>query len=148
MMEGGALQNNGTESKVEDREILLAEGQVGDATTSTSRRQPARRSPQASRVPVTPTSGLAISSFALGIGGLTVLPLVGSILAIVFGYLARNDIRQRRGELAGDGLAVAGLVMGWVAVGAALVICTLALLGVTTSLCCVGPCGLLSLAAD
>lgn len=63
------------------------------------------------------TSGLAIASLLLGIGGLTILPLIGSILALIFGYMARNDIRQRPDEVTGEGLAMAGIVMGWIAVG-------------------------------
>ncbi|MBN1660876.1 MAG: DUF4190 domain-containing protein [Anaerolineae bacterium] len=66
------------------------------------------------------TSGLAIASLLLGIGGLTFLPLLGSIVAILLGYMARTDIRQRPAELSGDGLALAGIVMGWIAVGLAI----------------------------
>jgi hypothetical protein len=66
-----------------------------------------------------PTSGLAIASLLLGIGGLTILPLLGSILAIIFGYMARKDIRQRAGLVSGDGLAVAGIVLGWISIGLA-----------------------------
>jgi hypothetical protein len=40
---------------------------------------------------------------------------IGSILALVFGYVARNQIRER-GE-GGDGMAIAGIVLGWVGVG-------------------------------
>jgi hypothetical protein len=69
----------------------------------------------------TPTSGLAIASLVLGIGGLTILPLLGSIVALILGYMARNEIRQRPDELTGDGLAIAGIVMGWIAVGLAVV---------------------------
>jgi hypothetical protein len=71
----------------------------------------------ASRAPTPATSGLAIASLVLGIGGLTLLPLIGSIAAIILGYMARSDIRKRPGEVTGDGLAMAGLVMGWIAVG-------------------------------
>ena len=39
------------------------------------------------------------------------VPLPASILAIVFGHIARGQIR-RTGEK-GDGLALAGLVLGW-----------------------------------
>lgn len=63
-----------------------------------------------------PTSGLAIASLVLGIGGLTLLPLLGSIVALILGYMARKEIRQRPDELSGDGLAIAGIVMGWIAV--------------------------------
>ena len=41
--------------------------------------------------PSLPTSGLAIASLVMGIGGLFLLPLLGSILAVIFGYMARRD---------------------------------------------------------
>jgi len=67
------------------------------------------------------TSGMAIASLIMGIAGWTLLPLVGSILAIVFGYAARRDIRRRPDELTGEGMAVAGLVLGWIMVGLSVV---------------------------
>jgi hypothetical protein len=76
-------------------------------------------SPRAAAAGV-PTSGLAIASLVLGIGGLTLLPLLGSIVAIVFGYMARNDIRKRPGEVTGEGLATAGIVLGWISIGLSL----------------------------
>jgi hypothetical protein len=63
------------------------------------------------------TSGLAIASLVSGIVGWTIVPFLGSILAIILGYMARNEIRQRPGELEGEGFATAGLVLGWLAVG-------------------------------
>ena len=63
------------------------------------------------------TSGMAIASLVMGIAGWTLFPLVGSILAIVFGYAARRDIRSRPDELTGEGMAIAGLVLGWIMVG-------------------------------
>jgi hypothetical protein len=89
-----------------------------------------------------PTSGLAIASLVLGIGGLTVLPLLGSVAAIILGYMARQDIRRRPGQVSGDGLAVAGIVMGWIVVGASILVFVLSLLGVVASLCGFGLCGL------
>lgn len=59
------------------------------------------------------TNGYAIASLACGLGQFVVGPL-GTIPAIVFGHVARNQIR-RTGEQ-GDGLALAGLVLGWGAV--------------------------------
>lgn len=64
-----------------------------------------------------PTSGMAIAALALGISGLTVFPFLGSILALIFGYMARNEVRQRPDEISGEGLAVAGIVTGWIGVG-------------------------------
>ena len=64
---------------------------------------------------------MAIASLVMGIAGWTLLPLVGSILAIIFGYAARREIRQRPDELTGEGMAVAGLVLGWIMVGLSVV---------------------------
>ena len=61
-------------------------------------------------------STLAIVSLVAGILGWTLLPLLGSIVAIVTGHLARAEIRREPERLEGDGLAVAGLVLGWASV--------------------------------
>ena len=63
-------------------------------------------------VPPRRTNGLAIASMVLGI---LWLYWIGSILALVFGYIARNQIRER-GE-SGGGMATAGIVLGWIGVG-------------------------------
>lgn len=68
---------------------------------------------------VIPTSGMAIASLVLGISGLTVLPFLGSILALIFGYTARKEIREHPDRVSGDGLAVAGIVLGWISVAVA-----------------------------
>jgi hypothetical protein len=58
------------------------------------------------------TNGLAIASMVLGIVWIYWL---GSILALIFGYVARKQIRDR--QEGGDGMAIAGIVLGWVGVG-------------------------------
>jgi hypothetical protein len=64
--------------------------------------------------PVVPqrTNGMAIASMVLGI---LWLYWIGSVLALVFGYVAKSQIRER-GE-GGDGMATAGIVLGWIGVG-------------------------------
>jgi hypothetical protein len=62
------------------------------------------------------TSGYAVAALVLGIAGLFVFPLIPSILAIVFGQRAKDEIRTNP-AVAGEGLATAGLVLGWVGVG-------------------------------
>jgi hypothetical protein len=82
--------------------------------------EPVSYEPSAAYVPPAPpapTSGMAIVALVLGISGLTVFPFLGSILALIFGYMARTEIRQRPDELGGKGLAVAGIVTGWIGVG-------------------------------
>ena len=62
------------------------------------------------------TSALAITSLVSGLLGWTFLPLVGSLVAIVTGHMARAEIRRANGQIEGDGLAIAGLVLGWLVV--------------------------------
>ena len=65
------------------------------------------------------TSTTAIVSLISGLLGWTLLPLVGSVVAVVTGHLARAEIRRSPQTLEGDGLAVAGLVLGYAALGTA-----------------------------
>ena len=63
--------------------------------------------------PAARTNGLAIASLACGLAQFMFGPLA-TIPAIVFGHVARHQIK-RTGEQ-GAGLALAGLVLGWAAV--------------------------------
>lgn len=60
------------------------------------------------------TSTYAVISLVAGILGWSLMPFLGSIAAIVFGHMARAEIRRSNGQLDGDGLAIAGLVLGWI----------------------------------
>jgi Domain of unknown function (DUF4190) len=59
-----------------------------------------------------PVNGLAVASLVLGI--LWVF-WIGSILAVIFGYRALKQIKERNES--GYGLAIAGIVLGWVGLG-------------------------------
>lgn len=63
--------------------------------------------------PPVKTNGLAIASMVLGI---LWLYWVGSILALIFGYIAKNAIDRSGGREAGRGMAIAGIVLGWIGV--------------------------------
>ena len=63
--------------------------------------------------PVAKTNGLAIASLACGLAQFAFGPLA-TIPAIMCGYMARSQIK-RTGEQ-GAGLALAGLILGWVVV--------------------------------
>jgi hypothetical protein len=63
--------------------------------------------------PVRRTSSMAIVSLVAGLLGWTFAPWLGSIIAIITGHMARAEIRRDPAGLEGDGLAVAGLVLGW-----------------------------------
>ena len=94
-----------------------------DVAVEVAERAPAEPPPPAAASPSVPTSGLAVAALVSGVAGLTILPIVGGILAIVLGYMARRDIRARPDEVSGDGLALAGIVMGWIAIGLIVVGC-------------------------
>lgn len=74
--------------------------------------------------PAAPTNSLAIVSLIFGILGWTLLPFLGSIVAIVCGHLARGEIRRspidNRPE--GDGMAIAGLVLGYAQIAVSVVV--------------------------
>jgi hypothetical protein len=63
------------------------------------------------RVATTGTNGFAIASLVLGIlwfWGVT------SILALVFGYIALRQVRERHEN--GRGMALAGVILGWIGI--------------------------------
>ena len=73
--------------------------------------------PQGNHYAILPTSTMAIVSLIAGIAGFTMFPLIGSIVAIWTGYEARKETRSVPPRAAGDGMATAGIVMGWIQVG-------------------------------
>jgi hypothetical protein len=56
------------------------------------------------------TSGLAIASLVCSLAGLLLIPLV---LGIVFGFVARSQIKNSNGTQGGEGLALAGIIIGF-----------------------------------
>lgn len=56
---------------------------------------------------------MAQISVIAGIGSWIVFPVVGAIVAIVCGHIARKEIRESGGRQGGDGMAVLGLVLGY-----------------------------------
>ena len=78
------------------------------------------------------TNGLAIAALISGILGLTIFFGLGSVLALIFGYIARGQIKRSQGQQGGNGMAIAGLVMGWIGVVVSLVFVVLLILGAVT----------------
>ena len=87
------------------------------------------------------TSNLAVISLIAGILGITILPFLGSIVAVFTGHMARKEIAASNGTLSGDGLAIAGLILGYfVIVTSVLGICVVGAmlaLGISLPLCLV-----------
>ena len=90
---------------------------------SAGRGLPAGYQPQ-HRSQVRKTNGMAIASLVLGI--LWVYWL-GSILALIFGYIGKNQIDNSNGKQDGRGLAVAGIVLGWIGVATLVLVIIVAL---------------------
>ena len=61
------------------------------------------------------TNGFATASLVCGIVGIAACGVL-SILAIVFGHIARSQIRASGGRQGGAGLALAGLILGYIVV--------------------------------
>lgn len=73
-------------------------------------------------VPVAPTSGLAVAALVCGAAGL--LTFVSCIPAIILGHMALAQIRKTRPEPEGKGMAIAGLVLGYLMLVATALIIT------------------------
>jgi hypothetical protein len=87
----------------------------------------AQTPPAATPAPA-PTNTMAILSLIAGIAGLSVLPFVGSVVAVILGPIAKRDIAASGGAQTGEGLATAGTILGWVGIG--LTVLGLCLIGV------------------
>lgn len=66
------------------------------------------------------TNGKAIGSLILGVIGVTGVPIVASIVAIILGHMARHEIAVTGKE--GKGLATTGIVLGWIGVVLAVIV--------------------------
>ncbi|MDQ3304810.1 MAG: DUF4190 domain-containing protein [Actinomycetota bacterium] len=73
--------------------------------------------------PPRPNNGMAIASMVLGILWING---IGSILALVFGYIAKRQIAERNEQ--GAGFATAGIVLGWVGIGALVLVVIIAII--------------------
>jgi len=60
-----------------------------------------------------PNSTAALVSLIFGILSWVMLPLVGPIVAVIAGHMARAEIRRSNGQVGGSGMATAGLVLGY-----------------------------------
>ena len=62
-------------------------------------------------------NGLAILSLVTGILGFFLLPIVGSIAAIVSGNIALSQFKMLNEANSSEGLARAGVILGWIGLG-------------------------------
>jgi hypothetical protein len=73
--------------------------------------------PNPAFTPVGPrTSTMAIISLIGGIAGWTVLPFLGALAGIIFGHIAKSEIKKSAGMVTGNGMATAGLILGYLSI--------------------------------
>ncbi len=87
-----------------------------------------------------PTNGMAVASLVLGIVSLACSQCITAIPGVIFGHIALKQIRESGGTQGGRGMAIAGLVTGYISLGLVAVvllaygiIALVALLGVAVS---------------
>ena len=68
---------------------------------------------RAPAAPASSTSALAVASLIAGIFSWILMPFIAGVVAVICGHMARGEIKRSNGTLEGDGLAIAGLVLGY-----------------------------------
>lgn len=64
--------------------------------------------------PIRTTNSLAVVSLVFGCISWFALPFIGAIVAVVCGHISRTEIRRAPpGTVEGDGMALAGLILGY-----------------------------------
>lgn len=79
------------------------------------------------------TSGWAIASLILSLANWLVLPVIGAILGIVFGHIALGEIKASQGRVEGRGVAMAGLIIGYVSLGLAVCVIAVVIIAIAAS---------------
>lgn len=74
------------------------------------------------------TNGLAIAGMILGI---LWIYWIGSILALIFGYISKSQIDESNGWQTGRGMSIAAIVLGWVGMGLLAVVIVAAIIAST-----------------
>lgn len=85
------------------------------------------------------SSSLAVISLISGILGWLGLFGLGGIVAVITGHMAMNEINKNMGRLTGEGMAKAGLILGYLNIGLTVLgLClgiALTLLGISLPFC-------------
>lgn len=67
------------------------------------------------------TSGLAITSLVLGIISLCCPVFLLPIAAVICGHVSRGQIKKSQGTIGGSGVALAGLILGYISIALSIV---------------------------
>jgi len=94
------------------------------ATFGTPPVDPYRYGPGYAQQPPPATNGMAVAALVVSVVGAAGLVCYGlggylGLVGAILGHVARRQIRQRGGS--GDGMALAGVIVGWIALGLAVV---------------------------
>jgi len=76
------------------------------------------------------TVGAAVASLVLGILGLILIGPLGSIPAVICGHMAKARINRNPEVLTGDGMALAGLILGYIQIGVMIMLLPLAAIAI------------------
>ena len=68
-----------------------------------------------------------LGAFFCGIG------VVAAVIGLVLGYVAKREIRDSAGRQTGSGMATAGIVLGWIGVGLAILLIGFVILAAVSS---------------
>lgn len=79
--------------------------------------------PSPGYAPVGPTSGMAIASLVCSLLGI-------GLVGVILGHLALNEINKSNGYTQGRGLAIAGLIIGYLQIAAAVIVILFFIIGV------------------
>jgi hypothetical protein len=79
--------------------------------------------PNPGYAPVGPTSGMAIASLVCSLLGI-------GLVGVILGHLALNEINKSNGYTQGRGLAIAGLIIGYLQIAAGVIVIVFFIIGI------------------
>lgn len=82
--------------------------------------------PSPGYAPVGPTSGMAIASLVCSLLGI-------GLVGVILGHLALNEINKSNGYTQGRGLAIAGLIIGYLQIAAAVIFVIFIIIGIAAA---------------
>lgn len=86
--------------------------------------------PSVAAAPEPVTDGKAVASLVLGVLSLTFFSIFAGIPAVILGHISRSKIQKSLGRLKGEGIALAGLIMGYISFAAIPVILIIAAIAI------------------
>jgi hypothetical protein len=66
---------------------------------------------------------MAIVSLISGIVSWFLIPVIAAIVAVITGHMAKKEIKSSAGMISGNGMATAGLILGYIQLGLGLCVC-------------------------